>query len=69
MSAIAKINWRGTDVSLSFDCTCGASSHFEGLEAAVLKCVSCEQHWEMPDRIQPKQASQDARPVSMTLSR
>lgn len=68
--AFAKINWHGTDVSLRFICPCSAVSHFEGFEAAVLKCVSCGKHWEMPTSINVSPAEQpaQARPMSMTLS-
>lgn len=45
------IQWKGTDVCIDFQCTCGQHSHFDGYFAYALKCPSCGAIWEMGTQV------------------
>jgi len=42
------IQWKGTDVCLTFRCECGSTGHFDGSFAYQLRCGSCGRVWDMP---------------------
>lgn len=42
------VQWKGTDVCLTFHCECGERGHFHGDFAYALRCGACGKEWEMP---------------------
>lgn len=50
------VQWQGTNACFDFDCDCGRSSHFDGYNASLVKCVGCGAVWEMPFVLFPRKA-------------
>lgn len=46
------IQWKGTDVCMDLNCSCGHGSHFDGKFAYYVKCPSCEQVYKLRDEVQ-----------------
>lgn len=42
------VQWKGSDVCISFTCLCGEGGHFDGMFAYALRCAACGRIWEMP---------------------
>lgn len=57
--ASAFIQWKGTDVCMDFRCECGASGHFDGFSAYVVKCPDCGTEWEMPMILFPRKSQRE----------
>jgi hypothetical protein len=50
----AFVQWKNTDICMDFTCDCGASLHFDGYFAYVLKCPDCDAEWQMPTFVYPR---------------
>ena len=61
----AFIQWKGTDVCLDLQCTCGEHWHFDGDFAYVLQCPTCGAKWEMPCYLYPRLSRRDDDMVRM----
>lgn len=44
----AFIQWKGTDVCLDLECSCGALVHLDGRFAYAVRCIKCNSVYEMP---------------------
>lgn len=42
------IQYKGTDICLDFNCSCGQQSHFDGYFAQVIRCAACGGTYDMP---------------------
>ena len=42
------IQWKGTDVCMDIQCSCGESTHVDGDFAYVIQCCACNKFW-MPN--------------------
>ena len=48
----ARVQWKGTDVCLDFDCECGESWHIDGFFAYSVKCKECGSVYYLNPNIQ-----------------
>lgn len=51
----AFLQWKGTDACFDFYCKCGTHSHFDGFFAYYVKCPHCEQVYQMPFNLYPRE--------------
>jgi hypothetical protein len=55
----AYMQLKGTDICMDFHCDCGASCHFDGYFAYVVKCPHCATLWKMPFMLYPVKATKE----------
>lgn len=49
------IQWKGTDLCMDFDCTCGNSGHIDGYFCYYVECPACGLVWKMADKLEVTQ--------------
>lgn len=45
------IQWKGTDLCMDFDCSCGNSFHIDEYFCYVIKCLACGKSWKLDDKV------------------
>lgn len=45
------IQWKGTDVCMDFECSCGHGNHYDGFFAQFVQCSSCNAVFQLGTQV------------------